>query len=493
MRLHDASLYRGKYYLYFGVVPALAPLPAAAPGRPRRPPREPGGGHLRDRPASSPGCSCCGTSSAPTSPVRRAGAGRRLRHRRPRQRRALRAARGLGLRGRHHRRLRLPRGRDLVLRHRRPGWAPVPARLALGGLLLGLAVGCRPNHILLVPLLPLLAWPAVRGPGTRARAAVAVLVPLGACLLLLGAYNQARFDRWLEFGTRFTLAGAPRPAWLDPRAIPAIVWFHFLAPPTVTRDFPFFLPRTDYPGQTPEGFYAEPSVTGAFAHAPFLLILLVAAPLLRDRRSPAPDDLRWCVLVLDGRRAREPAPHRVRLLGRRHALPGGLRPVPGRARAPALAARGGTRDGQEASRALRPRPRRDRVVLGARGDPEPLRQLGHAATAEPRPVASPRARGRAAASRPRPASRPRRATGRAPEGRVPRARRGRGGASPELGPGRRLRHALGEAARPRPASPSRCRRRPAARPPPPDCASRPGDSTTSRSISTAWVGASGPG
>jgi hypothetical protein len=172
------------------------------------------------------------------------------------------------------------------------------ARLALGGLLLGLAVGCRPNHVALIPVLPLLAWPTVRRAGTRARAALAVLLPLGACLLLLGAYNKARFDSWLDFGTRYQLGGMRPVPWFDPRAVPAVVWFQFLAPPHASLDFPFFLPRTDYPWETPEGFFKEPSVTGALAHSPFLLILLAAVPLLRGARAPASQDLRWRVLVL---------------------------------------------------------------------------------------------------------------------------------------------------------------------------------------------------
>lgn len=172
------------------------------------------------------------------------------------------------------------------------------ARLALGGLLLGLAVGCRPNHIVFILVLPLLAWPAVRRASTWGRAALAVLLPFVACLLLLGAYNKARFDSWLEFGTRYQLGGMRPVPWLDPRAVPPVFWFQFLAPPQATLDFPFFLPRADYPGETPEGFFKEPAVTGALAHSPFLLILFAAVPLLRGARAPASQDLRWRALVL---------------------------------------------------------------------------------------------------------------------------------------------------------------------------------------------------
>ena len=95
------------------------------------------------------------------------------------------------------------------------------ARLSLGGFFLGLAIGCRPNLLVAVPLLPLLAWPALReNRDRRARAALAVLAPLGLCLLLLGTYNALRFGSPLEFGARYQLAGMRPVAWLDPRAIP---------------------------------------------------------------------------------------------------------------------------------------------------------------------------------------------------------------------------------------------------------------------------------
>ncbi len=298
VRLHDASLYRGKYYLYFGVVPALVLfLPLRLLG-------------LGDLPESLAALIFATTGLVAWLLVLR----HLLRTHFPATRGGVRAVGYLtvglctvvpfALRGASVYEVAITAGYACLAG---ATWFFVTAgrgarlstaRLALGGLLLGLAVGCRPNHIVLAPLLPLLAWPAVRGSGTLARAALAVIAPLGACLFLLGAYNQARFDSWLEFGTRFTLTGAPHPARLDPRAIPAVVWFEFLAPPTAIHDFPFFLPRTDYPGQLPEGFYAEPSATGVFAHAPFLLVLFAAVPLLRDRRPPAPGDLRGRVLVL---------------------------------------------------------------------------------------------------------------------------------------------------------------------------------------------------
>lgn len=173
------------------------------------------------------------------------------------------------------------------------------ARLSLGGLFLGLAIGCRPNLLVAVPLLPLLAWPALRERGEgRARAVLAVLGPLGLCLLLLGAYNALRFGSPFEFGARYQLAGMRPVAWLDPRAIPPTLFFDFLAPPAARLEFPFLFPDCDYPGTTPAGYFKDTSTTGAIAHSPFLLLLVAAPFLLRRAPEAARAPLRDAIAVL---------------------------------------------------------------------------------------------------------------------------------------------------------------------------------------------------
>jgi hypothetical protein len=129
-------------------------------------------------------------------------------------------------------------------------------RLFLGGLFLGLAVGCRPNLLVAV-------------------------APLGFVLVLLGAYNALRFGSPLEFGTRYQLAGIRPIAWGDPRAVPPTLFFDFLAWPAARLEFPFLFPSRDYPWTTPAGYFKDTSTTGALAHSPFLLVLLAAPYLLR--------------------------------------------------------------------------------------------------------------------------------------------------------------------------------------------------------------------
>jgi hypothetical protein len=171
-------------------------------------------------------------------------------------------------------------------------------RLAAGGLFLGLAVGCRPNLLVAALLLPWLTFPAWRRtPRGRLRALLAGGLPLALCLFLLGLYNFARFDSWTEFGARYQLQGLRPVSWFDPRAVPVAMYFHFLAPPLPRLDFPFLSVVASYPGTGPEGFFMG-DTTGLVMHAPFVLVLLFAAPLLRNASVDHPRRLRGRLAVL---------------------------------------------------------------------------------------------------------------------------------------------------------------------------------------------------
>jgi hypothetical protein len=299
-RLHDASLYHGRYYLYFGVVPALL---AFAPWRLL------GLGDLPQPVAA--------TAFALAALVFGALLLRRL----------LRAhlpgtspaaeflafgALGLAnvspflLRGSHVYEVAIAAGAAAVAA---AAWlfttaATVgglsPGRLALGGLFLGLAVGCRPNLLLLAPVLPLLALTHGLPDRARARlrAALAVTGPLLVCFLGLGLYNHARFGSWTEFGARYQLAGVRPIAWFEWRGIVPTLFYHFLAPPSLRLDFPFVYPDYVWRGSVPEGYFMDPSSTGALAHSPFLLVLLALPWILRGAPVRDGEALRRRLLVL---------------------------------------------------------------------------------------------------------------------------------------------------------------------------------------------------
>jgi hypothetical protein len=172
--------------------------------------------------------------------------------------------------------------------------------LGLGSLLLGLAVGARPNLLLLTPLLPLLAWPAIR-PGRAARRLGAVGLAAGPgllCLLLLGLANHARFGSWLESGTRYCLVGGTPPPWFDYRSVAPALWIQFLSPPELGGAFPFVRPNAQWNGPLPVGFFLDHWTTGVLAHSPYAWILLATPWILRAAREPRLLRRRLALLVL---------------------------------------------------------------------------------------------------------------------------------------------------------------------------------------------------
>lgn len=161
-------------------------------------------------------------------------------------------------------------------------------RIAAGSTFVGLAVACRASLVLPALALVALAWWVVRrGSLSSARAAAVILGPAAAIGVLLAAYNAARFGNPLEFGNSYQLAGvdvrelpANRPANLLPG-----LFYYLLARAHMTLDFPFFHlpPPPAFPAKLPDGYQVE--VTGGvLANAPLValgavgLILLQGAP-----------------------------------------------------------------------------------------------------------------------------------------------------------------------------------------------------------------------
>jgi hypothetical protein len=160
--------------------------------------------------------------------------------------------------------------------------------LAAGSLLLGLAVASRANMILAAPLLVWAWWRALgpRGDRTRRgvlRTTVAAGAPLAACLALLALYDAVRFGSPTETGISYQLAGFnPRTydffSW--DRLVPG-AWFYLLQPPHFGLDFPFVTLRPEYPGTLTPTFSVEP-VAGILTVTP-LLAVLAAVPFVMRR------------------------------------------------------------------------------------------------------------------------------------------------------------------------------------------------------------------
>ena len=293
-RVHDASLYKGHYYLYFGVVPAVTLFV---------PYRIATGGDLRNRVAVPIFCIAGYWSSC-----------------------------ALFFLIANHNRWALPLWLELAvvvslgsmslvgLLLRRPAVYEVAiaagyffvlsgflalARavlvernvrkwLLLSGLLLGLAVGCRPHLVLICAIvLGALALRARRSPALVVAMATGMIV----CGSALAWYNYVRFDNPLEFGRSYQLTQFPNNPGssyhgleLNPELALQSAKEFLLLPPKVNLHPPFFHtvainPLAAWPG-TP--FWLEETV-GLIPAAPFALLGLFT-PLFLSRRLTTLDE-----------------------------------------------------------------------------------------------------------------------------------------------------------------------------------------------------------
>ncbi len=161
-------------------------------------------------------------------------------------------------------------------------------RVALASLCIGLAAGSRiPLTLLALLLVP--AYGALRSMHPRRQLIVALVAPLGACIVLLLLYNQARFGNPLEYGVRYQINGPStynahfgEIGFLAPG-----LWAYLFAPPRLIAIFPFLqttYPQTSYPFGLPAHYASLSEETGGlFTMAP-IAIFLLALPWLWRRR-----------------------------------------------------------------------------------------------------------------------------------------------------------------------------------------------------------------
>lgn len=160
---------------------------------------------------------------------------------------------------------------------------------ALAGLLIGLTPGCRPHYALAALALCLLSLASMKAPR---RQAIWFILPVALCGLLVLWYNSARFGNPLEFGTTYqlTAVAATRGVSLRLGNLPRGLYYLLLFPPGLGEQFPFLAPR--YVGPTP-GFYVENQV-GLLALCP----LAIAGLTLPRLRQPIIAGLWTCAVVL---------------------------------------------------------------------------------------------------------------------------------------------------------------------------------------------------
>ena len=161
-------------------------------------------------------------------------------------------------------------------------------RLALASVLLGLAVGSR-FPMLAAALAPFILYAYLRrrsdGRAARRRLALALamLGPLAVCLFLLGLYNYERFGSWTDFGLRHTLQGivsARQYTFVSMERIPTSFFYYVLVPPRFAAEFPFVTLEPQAYLAPPPGYVLE-RVAGILPMVPLLSVLLVLPVMLR--------------------------------------------------------------------------------------------------------------------------------------------------------------------------------------------------------------------
>ncbi|KAA8819010.1 hypothetical protein [Bifidobacterium vespertilionis] len=177
---------------------------------------------------------------------------------------------------------------------------PSRVLLAGGALCVGLNLLCRPQFVLAVLLAPPVLGPRILapGPGTRPRDArprrmvvrrmvgdvLCLLAPLAACGLASMWWNRTRFGSPFDFGALYQLTGFDMTrADHSPVRVIWGLWYYLLQPFQIAADYPFTLVL-----DKPDGFVGlmpfEPYYAGLFALAPVsLLAVLPASRRVRAR------------------------------------------------------------------------------------------------------------------------------------------------------------------------------------------------------------------
>jgi hypothetical protein len=179
-----------------------------------------------------------------------------------------------------------------------------PAWLIAAMVCIGTSVGARPTYafasLVFYTVGVFSIWKTCKD-GSWKRSAALLAAPLLVIGIVLSWYNWARFGNPLEFGLQYQLASIEMGKigffYLDNAAFN--LWFNFLAPLTWTETFPFvdaFQPDI-YIGH----YYGLEKVAGMFQVTPILLFGLAVLPFYRrEVRSGLGQPLLFILLLLAG-------------------------------------------------------------------------------------------------------------------------------------------------------------------------------------------------
>lgn len=183
-------------------------------------------------------------------------------------------------------------------------------RLFIAGTCLALAVGCRVSlAIAVMGLGAMVAFRLIAEIRTATRQTLtrlfAFVIPLFAGAISLGWYNQIRFGQWYEFGQKYQLAGTnlrSYPSLFGLSNVLPGLWSYFLRPVTTVPHFPYLLPiggDGTFPTfiSLPAHYESYDAITGLAWVMPFLW--LIPFCFVRScETSRARGALRWLVVAL---------------------------------------------------------------------------------------------------------------------------------------------------------------------------------------------------
>ncbi|MBI2995627.1 MAG: hypothetical protein HYY52_02835 [Candidatus Melainabacteria bacterium] len=155
----------------------------------------------------------------------------------------------------------------------------------LASLFLGLSIGCRPQFILSGILLPLVWWKLTKGEQSLTKHSKILLgayltIPFLMCLASLFVYNFLRFENPIEFGLHYVLTcvlNTSTDKFFNFENIIPNSYFYFFQLPIINSAFPFIHINYTVPTfiQVPQAYYFEKTV-GMFTGIPFILLIFLA-------------------------------------------------------------------------------------------------------------------------------------------------------------------------------------------------------------------------
>jgi hypothetical protein len=190
-------------------------------------------------------------------------------------------------------------------------WNPSGPRawLWLAGLAMGLTIASRPPFVFAasgIGLVLLGRWWMAKGLGgawisAMVKDAMAAFLPIGVCVAGLLVYNALRFDSPLEFGQRYQLGGSNvgKMTLMTLQSVPVNFYYYFWAPAEWGRYFPFVGIVRTYPGTAPASYYGVEDPFGLLTNLPCLWLAL-AAPTFWWWRREVRDELGRLLLLLLG-------------------------------------------------------------------------------------------------------------------------------------------------------------------------------------------------